>query len=204
MVNKTDASTIRYPYRPTASIAYDATGWHYPKPYVMNYILGGAFNSHINLNLREDKGWTYGARSGFNGGKKFGAYVASASVRRSATDSTVHEFMKEMKNYVATGITNDELDFTKKSLLGNDALKYETFGQKAGFLSRIVKYDLPKDYIDQQVAIIKGISKNDIDALTKKYIDPSKMVIVIVGDMEKEKKPLEKLGYGKVKEIYVD
>ncbi|MCH8904766.1 MAG: insulinase family protein, partial [Bacteroidetes bacterium] len=125
---------------------YDATG-DYFKATVMNYVLGGSFNSRINLNLREDKGFTYGARSGFSGNKYPGTFTVSTSVRTSATDSALKEIMMELNNYVESGITEEELSYTKNSILNNDALNYETSFQKAGFLSQIIRYKLQRDYI---------------------------------------------------------
>jgi zinc protease len=187
----------------SSGLTYDATG-DYFKANVMNYILGGAFNSRINLNLREDKGFTYGARSGYNANKFYGSFIATASVRGTATDSSVVETMKEINKYVQSGINDEELAFTKTSLLSSDALKYETPNQKAGFLSRIAKYNLTPDYIAKQSDILKAMTKSDVNGLAKKYISPNKMVIVVVGDKVKIKKQLEALGYGKAKELNID
>ena len=92
----------------------------------MNFPLGGAFNSRINLNLREDKGWTYGARSSFSGGDDPGPYTARAAVKAVATDSSVVEFMKEIRDYKENGITDDELSFMRNSISQRDARSYET------------------------------------------------------------------------------
>ena len=76
----------------------------------MNYPLGGDFNSRLNLNLREDKGWTYGARSGFSGDEYTGDFTFSSGIRADATDSALVEVMKEFNNYSQNGITDEELD----------------------------------------------------------------------------------------------
>ncbi|MDX1904269.1 MAG: pitrilysin family protein, partial [Thermonemataceae bacterium] len=123
----------------TPTLKYDAIGEYY-KVTLMNYILGGAFNSRINLNLREDKGWTYGARASFGGEKYDTRFTASGGVKIQATDSSVYEFMKEIKNYAENGITDAELTFTKASIGQSEALKYETGFQKAGFLNRLLEY----------------------------------------------------------------
>jgi zinc protease len=182
---------------------YDATGEFY-RANVMNYPFGGAFNSRINLNLREQKGVTYGAYSYFSGTKYPGTYTISTSVRKSATDTSVAEIMKELKGFQSAGINDEEFAFTKSSLLNYDALKYEAPYQKAEFLSRVIKYDLPKDYTIKQADILKNISKDDINGLIKKYINPDKMYILVVGNKYVVKDKLEKLGYGKVKEIQLD
>ncbi|MDF3077166.1 MAG: insulinase family protein [Sphingobacteriaceae bacterium] len=173
---------------------YDATGEYY-RLGLMNYNLGAAFTSRINLNLREDKGWTYGARSGFSSGKYGGNFTASAGVRASATDSSVVEFIKEIQNYAKDGIKDDELSFMRSSINQSTARNYETNSQKASFLSRILEYDLKPTYVDEQGKIRNSISKSDIDALAKKYLDLNKMVIVVVGDKKSILPGLQKLGY---------
>ena len=194
LVDKEQApqSQIRIGY--VTDMAYDATG-DYFKSYLMNYALGGAFNSRINLNLREDKGWTYGARSYFNSDDDPGPYTASAGVRADATAGAVSEFMKEMTNYKKDGITDEELTFMRNSIGQRDARSYETPRQKAGFLSRIVHYDLDKSYVDKQTDIIKSISKDEINALADKYLQIDNMNIVVVGDKASNIEALNDLGY---------
>lgn len=193
LVDKENApqSEIRIGY---VSLPYDATGEFY-KANLMNFVLGGAFNSHINMNLREDKGWTYGARSGFGGDKYQGPFTASAGVRGNATDSSVVEFVKELKAYREKGITEDELNFTKSSIGQSDALRYESPLQKAIFLKRIVMYNLDKNFVEKQNEILKNIKKEEIDEMAKKYLPVDNMVIVVVGDKKSLKTKLEKLGY---------
>ena len=173
---------------------YDATG-EYFKSGLMNYILGGAFNSRLNLNLREDKGWTYGARSGFTAGKQTGDFEFSAGIRANATDSALIEIMKEMKGYSETGITDEELAFMRSAIGQRDALRYETGFQKAGFIGNILDNDLPADYVDQQSKIVANMSKAEIDALAKKWVNSGKMNVLVVGDKAKILPGLEKLGY---------
>ncbi len=192
-VNKDNApqSEVRIGY---IAMPYDATGEYY-RTTVMNYILGAAFNSHINMNLRETKGWTYGARSGFSGSKYAGPFTANGAIKGNATDSSIVEFMKEIKNYSESGIKEEELQFTQSSIGQQDALKYETNGQKAGFLKRILDYTLPKTYVDEQQTILKNITKQEIDALAKKHLPYNNMIIVIVGNRAKYLDLVKKLGY---------
>ena len=194
LVDKPQApqSEIRIGY--ITDMPYDATG-DYFKSYLMNYALGGAFNSRINLNLREDKGWTYGARSFFNSGDNPGPYTASAGVRADATAGAVSGFMKEITNYKKDGITDEELDFMRNSVGQRDARSYETPGQKANFLSRIVHYDLDKNYVDVQSEIINSISKEEINNLADKKLQVDNMNIVVVGDKASNIEALEALGY---------
>ncbi|MGZ5243519.1 MAG: M16 family metallopeptidase [Bacteroidia bacterium] len=193
LVNKEGApqSELRIGY---LALPYDATGEYY-KAGIMNYILGGAFNSRINLNLRENKGYTYGARSGFNGSHTPGPWRVSTGVRGDATDSAVAEILKEIKNYRENGITKEELTFTKNSILEREALKYETNSQKAGFLERILEYNLNDNYVTEQIIILKKLKRKDIKRLAEKYLPLETMAIVVVGDAKSVKPGLEKLGY---------
>lgn len=194
LVNKEKApqSEIRIGYM--TDMKYDVTGEYY-KSYLMNYTLGGAFNSRINLNLREDKGYTYGARSYFNSNDTAGPFTASAGVKGNVTDSAVVEFLKEINEFQKNGITNDELTFLKKSIGQRDARSYESPYQKAGFLRRIVHYDLDKSFVDEQNKIISNITKAEIDGLAKKHLPVDKMNILVVGDKESVKPGLAQLGY---------
>ena len=194
LVDKEQAaqSEIRIGY--LTDLPYDATGDYY-RATLANYMLGGAFSSRINMNLREDKGYTYGARSGFASTRTPGPFTAQAGVKAAATDSSVVEFVKEITNYGKTGITQEELDFVKSSLGQSDALRYETSLQKAFFLARIIEYNLPKDFVDQQAKILKNITKADIDAVAKKLLPVNSMIIAVVGNKQLIKPGLERLGY---------
>ncbi len=179
---------------------YDYNGDSY-KCDVMNYALGGAFNSRINLNLREDKGYTYGARANFNSNKYVGGYVFMSNIKKEATDSAISELLKEIEGYVSGGIKDDELSFTKSSILLSKALDYETPVQKLIFLSNILEYSLPANYTDEQTGIIQNLSKEEVNALAKQYLKPDKMYIVVVGHAYKIRQGLENLGLGKVQEL---
>ena len=176
------------------SLAYDATEEFF-KSTIMNYSFAGAFNSRINYILREVKGYTYGARGGFTGGKFVAPYTISAGVRANSTDSSLVIIMDELKKYNEVGITNEELDFTKNAMAQADALKYESPYQKLGFVKRIIDFDLDKTFVAKQGEIIKTISKAEIDALAKKNLPYKNMVILIVGDKATNFEKLSKLGY---------
>jgi len=175
-------------------LKYDATGEYY-RAMLANWPLGGAFNSRINLNLREDKGWTYGARSGFSADKYSGTFSFSSGIRANATDSALVEVMKELKNYATNGVTEEEIKFMKSALGQRDALLYETGFQKAGFIGRILEYDLPANYVDEQNKILAKITKADLDQAAKKWIKPETTNVLVVGDKVKIAPGLEKLGY---------
>ena len=130
-IPKAAQSQFRVGY--ATGLKYDATGNYY-RSRLMNYALGGDFNSRLNLNLREDKGWTYGARSSFTADEYTGDFEFNSGIRADATDSALVEVMKEIRNYQLNGITPAELTFMKNSLGQRDALLYETGIQKAGFI----------------------------------------------------------------------
>jgi zinc protease len=191
-VPKAAQSQFRVGY--ATGLRYDATGDFY-KTRLVNYALGGDFNSRLNLNLREDKGWTYGARSSFTADEYTGDFEFSSGIRADATDSALVEVMKELRNYRENGITEPELKFMKNSLGQRDALLYETGIQKAGFIGRILDYNLPANYIDQQNKILANLTKKQVDEIAKKYLSPEKMNILLVGDKAKIMEGIKKLGY---------
>ncbi len=178
----------------TIDMPYDLTGEYY-KCDLMNYVLGGNFNSRLNLNLREDKGWTYGARANFSGNAYSVEYTFSSGIRANATDSALTEVRKEINNYAANGITADEMNFMKSAIGQRDALQYETPGQKSGFVGRLLEYNLEGDYIEKQNKLLKNITKEEIDALAKKWLQSENMNILLVGDKEKILPHLQSFGY---------
>ena len=171
---------------------YDASGDHF-KSKIMNYPLGGGMSGRFFLNLREDKGWTYGANSMFMASDKIGAFAMFSSVKTEATDSALVEIFNEYNSYTTKGITENELRFTKDAFLGGEALKYETSGQKLGFLNNILTHDLESSYIDEQANVLNSITKSDIDAIAKAKIQPDKMSIIIVGNKYLIKEKLKNL-----------
>ncbi len=175
-------------------LKYDATGEYY-KAGLMNYALGGAFNSRVNLNLREDKGWTYGARSGFSGDKYTGEFVFSAGIKAAATDSALVEVINELTKYAKAGIQDSELSFMRSAIGQRDALRYETGFQKTSFIANILRYNLPGDFVDQQNKIVSTISKDELNTLASKWIDTSKLNILLVGDKANILPGLKRLGY---------
>jgi zinc protease len=175
-------------------LKWDATGDYY-RSYLANYALGGNFNSRLNLNLREDKGWTYGASSSFVGTPVSGEYRFASGIRADATDSALFEIMKDINTYVANGPSDEELTFMKSAIGQFDALRYETPAQKAQFISRVLEYNLPANYTEQQNKILSAIKKDELNRVTKKYIAPEKLNILLVGDKAKVLEKVKKLGY---------
>ena len=163
--------------------------------YVMNYKLGGSFNGIVNLILREEKGYTYGARTYFSGTHYPGAFTATASVQSNATLESVQIFKDEMVKY-RKGVSGEDLSFTKNALIKSNARRFETLDAVLGMLNNIAKYDLPVDYIKQREKIVLDLTLEQHKDLAKKYIDPDKMIYLIVGDAKTQLKPLKKLGFG--------
>ncbi len=194
MVDFPKAAQTEFRVGYNTGLKYDATGEFY-RARLMNFALGGGFNGRVNINLREDKGWTYGARTAFTADKYSGEFAFSSGIKADATDSALVEVIKELKDYSTTGITQDEIAFMKNSLGQRDALAYETPFQKAGFIGQMLEYNLPADYVDQQNKILASMTKEEIGALAKKWINTSKMNILLVGDKAKTEEGVKKLGY---------
>jgi zinc protease len=176
------------------SLIYDATGEFY-RAGLMNFVLGGAFNSRINLNLREDKAYSYGARSRFKGGHDRGSFTASAGIRTDATGDGIVQFEDEIRAYAEHGISEDELAFTRRALGQRDARRYETPTQKLVFLSRILEFDLDDDFVDTQNDILAAIGQEEISNLAARHLVMDDMIIVVVGDKAVILPQLEELGY---------
>lgn len=176
------------------SLIFDADGEYY-RAGLANFVLGGAFNSRINMNLREEKGYTYGARSAFTGNKDYGTYTASAGVRTDSTADSIVQFESEIRGYADEGISETELAFTRRALGQRDALRYETPAQKLGFLAQILLYDLDDNFVDLQSDILAAIGKDEIDSIAGKYLDMDDMIIVVVGDKQAVLPELKSLGY---------
>lgn len=174
------------------SIKYDALGDYY-KAGLANFNLGGTFNSRINLNLREDKGYTYGARSSFNGGQEFGSFRVSAEVNKDATAASITEVMNELESFTAEGMSEEEYDYMRSAIGQRDALQYETPGRKLSLLGNIMRYDLPLNYRTQQNNILKETDREALNALSKQLIQPDNMAIVVVGDEATIREELEGL-----------
>ena len=203
-VQYTDAeqSDIMLSFR---SLPYDYNGDFF-KNTVMNFVLGGNFNSRLNLKIREDKGWTYGIRGGFSSSYKNmpGFYTVSAGVKAEATDSAINEVLWLMDDFRKNGITDEEFEFTKNALLASQALDFESLSKKAGFMAQMAYRNLPMNYTEQQLEILKSLTKQDLNALAKKYLTLENMVIVVAGDMVLLEDRLEELGLGKLQILEKD
>jgi zinc protease len=167
----------------------------YFKAYVMNYKLGGAFNGIVNMILREEKGYTYGARTGFDGTSTTGYFLASSAVQSNATLESVQIFKDEISKY-KSGITQEDVDFTKNALLKSNALRFETISALRGMLSQIARYDYPLDFIKKQETVLQNMSVGKMKTLARYYLHPDKMIYLVVGDAKTQMERLKDLGFG--------
>ena len=192
LVNKEAAaqSTVRMAY---PSLRYDALGDFYLAG-LMNFNLGGTFDSRINLNLREDKGYTYGIYSGFNGGRELGSFNISSEINKEATTAAITEVLTELESYSQAGMTEDEYTFMQNSIGQRDARAYETPGAKLGLLSQVLRYDLPLDYRKQQKSLLRETDRDTLNDLAGRLIDSDNMAIIVVGDVLEIRPELESLG----------
>jgi zinc protease len=150
---------------------------------VMNTILGGQFSSRINLNLREDKGYTYGARSAFQMGRLAGPFVASAGVQTAVTKESVVEFMKELEEIRdSRPVTAEEVEFARTSIVRREPLTLETNAQIAGRIQELILYDLPLDYFDDYNRHVAAVSLAEVNRVAREYLRPDRFAIIVVGD----------------------
>jgi zinc protease len=175
------------------SIKYDALGDFYLAG-LMNFTLGGTFSSRINMNLREDKGYTYGARSSFQGGKELGSFRFRSEVNKEATAASVTEVINELETYAAGGMTGEEYDYMRSAIGQRDALQYETPNRKLALLGNILSYDLPLNYRTKQNNILRETDHETLNELANRLIQPGNMAIVVVGDEAVIRPELEALG----------
>ena len=162
---------------------------------VMNHKLGGDFSSILNMILREEKSFTYGANSRMTGSSYPGLFKATVDVQTNATFETAQILRDEITKY-RKGISADNLGFVKSSFLKSMAGRFETLGQLSGMLMPIVMYSLPFDYVKQREAFVKKLTLDDHTALAQKYLHPEKLVFVIAGDKETQFSKLKELGLG--------
>jgi zinc protease len=161
---------------------------------VMNAIFGGVFNSRINLNLRERHGYTYGARSQFAFRRQPGPFVIAAPVRNEVTRESVSEMLAELRRIRTGDIDDRELDDTKNYLMGVFPATVQTASDIASRLVDMELYGLPQDYFDRYRETIAAVSKDDIARVAQKYLDPDRVLIVIVGNAKEIREPLGTLG----------
>jgi len=162
---------------------------------VMNTMLGGMFQSRLNANIREDKGYSYGVGSGFNYGKGPGAFSADGNIVSDKTDEALVEFMKELRGILGSRpVADDELRTAKQSLIQRLPSSFGSVAGTNNSLRTIWTQNLPDDYYQQYAKAIAAVTKDDVLRVAKKHIDLDHLAIVIVGDRASIEAPLKATG----------
>jgi zinc protease len=163
---------------------------------IMNYRLGGgSFASQLTQQLREGKGYTYGIGSSFTGSTLKGPFAIYSGVRSNVTYESVNLIKSILEQY-GTNFSESDLEITKSNLVKSNARAFETMDAKLKMLFDISNYDLPNDYAKKQENIAKNSTLEQIKQLATKYLNPNKMIYLIVGDAETQLKKLDQLGFG--------
>ncbi|HSI03693.1 MAG: M16 family metallopeptidase [Myxococcota bacterium] len=159
-----------------------------------NLVLGGQFNSRINMNLREQKGFTYGASSAFNYGRGPGAFFVATSTRPEVAAPAIHEILLEIRKIRQSGVTEQELEGAKSNYIESLPGEFDTVRSLARMVGTIYMYDLPLDYYGAIGAKLREVSIDHVAKAVKDHIDDDKLEIVVVGDEGQLKAQLEALG----------
>jgi zinc protease len=174
---------------------------HHPDHFpilVMNTILGGAFTSRLNMNLRERHGFTYGARSGFALRRKPGPFTVEVAVATEVTTRAIEEALKEINGLRDDGPTDRELDSARDYLRGVLPLRLQTTAALAARVAELVVFDLPADYFQSYRERIAAVSRDDVQRAARAHIRPDRMAIVVVGDAARIEEPVRALQLGPV------
>jgi predicted Zn-dependent peptidase len=171
---------------------------------VANMVLGGQFVSRINMNLREDKGYTYGARTAFEFRRAPGPFVLHASVQSDATADALREALGEIRAIRGDRpVTRQELELGRASLTRGYPRNFETADQIARGAAQLALYELPDDYFTTFVPKVLSLSEQDVTAVAAKHIDPARLLTIVVGDREKLMTSLKGLELGDVADVSV-
>jgi zinc protease len=162
---------------------------------VMNFILGGHFQSRLNANIREEKGYSYGVNSGFSYGKGPGPFRAGGDVVSDKTDAALVEFMKELRGIVGgRPITDDEMKTARETLVQRLPSLFGSVAGVNGTITGLYVNELPADYYQNYAKAVAAVTKEDVLRVAKKYVDLTHLNIVIVGDRKSIEAPLKATG----------
>ncbi len=172
---------------------------------VMNTILGGAFTSRLNMNLREDKHWAYGAQTMVLGARGQRTFMAYAPVQSDKTKESLQEIDKELRAIIKDRpVTDEEVTKSKLNLTLSLAGERETKGAVLGDIADINRYGLAEDYFTTYAQRVNALERKDISAAAEIVLRPTRMVYVVVGDRAQVEKGLKELGFGEVKLMDAD
>jgi zinc protease len=179
-----------------ASIGVPRTTPDYEAIRVMNEALGGLFSSRINLNLREEHGYTYGASSQFVFRRSAGPFLVGSGVRTDVTGAAVSEIFKEIRRMRETPLTPEELAMAKDSLVRSLPSDFQTSGDVTASTANIYVFDLGLDYFSKLPARLSAVTSEQARAAAEKHLVPEKMIVVAVGDRARIRAELQKLNLG--------
>ena len=163
---------------------------------VMNTELGGLFSSRINMNLREEHGYSYGAGSGFTHMREGGWFSAGSGVRTDVTAPALREVMREIVRMNQTLPTSDELQLVKERLVGALPPRFETSEQTVGALAEVYIYDLGPDYYTTLAKKVSDVSAQTVQQVARKYLIPERLLVVAVGDRKRIESELRRMNLG--------
>jgi zinc protease len=166
---------------------------------VMNAILGGQFVSRINLKLREEKAFTYGARTGFDWRRGLGPFSMQTSVHTAATAEAISDSLKEISDIRGTRPpTGQELALAKASLTRGYPRNFETAQQVSRSVAQLALFDLPDSYFEEFVSRISAVSVDEVTRVAQAHLDPSRAITLVVGDRKATEESLQALGLGEL------
>ncbi|MEO8635767.1 MAG: pitrilysin family protein [Gemmatimonadales bacterium] len=165
---------------------------------VMNTILGGSFSSRLNQNLRETRGYTYGAGTSFAWRPLPGPFLAGSSVRTDVTDSSLVEFFKELNAIRDAPVSDVELTRARNYITLALPGQFETTRQMAGQIGELLDFGLPTTWYTGYLRQVRAVTAADVQRVARRYIDPQRMRVVVVGDIEKIRPGIEALGLGPI------
>jgi zinc protease len=170
----------------------------YPALQVLNFVVGGSYTSRINQNLREDKGYTYGAQSRFDYGRTQGAFYVATAVRSDVSGPALHEILAELTRAQSSALSPSELDQARGALTQSLPARFETNGAVSASFADLYTYGLPLDYFTRLPAQYSSVRATAAERLAQRYLDPATMVVIMVGDRQKIEPALGKLGVAPV------
>jgi zinc protease len=168
---------------------------------VMQAILGGLFNSRLQLNLRENKGYTYGVGAGFEMRRGAGPFSVRTAVQTAVTAPAIAEALAELRRMRDTLVTDEELAVARDYLVGVFPLRFETPGAVVGAISGLFAHELPDDELARYRGLVEAVTARDVQKAAQDHIHPDPIAIVLVGDADAVAGDLEKAGFGEVEVI---
>lgn len=169
---------------------------------VLNMVLGGQFVSRINMNLRQEKGFTYGARTAFDFRRGRGPFVLQVGVQTEATADALRESMAELSAIRgARPVGDEELTTAKAALTRGYPRNFETADQVARAAAQLALYELPDDYFSQYVPRVSAVTREEVTRVAREYLDTARMLAVVVGDRDRVAAPLAALNLGASSEV---